>query len=918
MLSAGTGAIFTRDQLYDRLRALLPDEPRALNPFERDSLIHAAAAAAASAGPALPFRLRPGLLAEALKFYDQLRRQQQRVDRFEALIEQGVGGDAAAGDRGADRLRALTRWLALTFREYERRVAAAGVVDEHTLRDRLMVGPLASSPAHVIVTVADWVAEPDGLFVADFDLLARLPGLEHLDVVTTEALLRSGFHERLHQWLPEIDEVTAASLGSDAPANRPRLLAPAETGDTLWFTYRDREEELVAIARRIKAERRPAPGEAARLDRTAVVFKRPLPYLYVAPAALGAAGVPFQSPAALPLASEPVVSVVDLVLDAVESDFTRTALVALLRSPHLAVDVPGESVSAFNHALSDERYLGGVDRLAHLGERWRAAGTAASPAADRAVTWALDLAALRQPAPASQQVDRLTAFLDAHGRAIDDADSFAARERRARTAMMDALRQLARAHADHHDPVWAIDDLAPAVRRWIEQQTFGPDVAAPRGVHLIDDRTARYGDFDDLTIVGLIEQDWPEARGTNIFYPRSVLNALGWPSERDWRAAEDARLMDLVTSPSRVVSLSTFTLDDERLSVRSIQLDDMHRARLSTMVASGPDAARVSLDEALAVGEPTLEPLPERARAWAALRLSRPEPGDPVFHGAIGPQAARPWSVSALETYLACPFKFLAQYILRLEEEPEDEEVMDPRQQGQFMHAVFEAFFRAWQQGGGGGITAANLHRARALFGEVVERKLTDLPSAEAEVERTRLLGSPAAAGLAEAVLRMEAERGIDVVDRLLEYRLAGPFTLVTPDGPRAVELVGKADRIDLLADGTFRLIDYKLGWPPKGARALQLGVYAVCAEQRLDGHRGRRWTLGEAAYLAFKGPRRVVPLIASRADRDQVLADIQVRVAQTVDAIGRGECPPRPEDVFLCETCRFGSVCRKDYVGDV
>ena len=39
------------------------------------------------------------------------------------------------------------------------------------------------------------------------------------------------------------------------------------------------------------------------------------------------------------------------------------------------------------------------------------------------------------------------------------------------------------------------------------------------GVHLVDDQAARYGAFDDITIVGLVENDWPERPRRNIFYP---------------------------------------------------------------------------------------------------------------------------------------------------------------------------------------------------------------------------------------------------------------------------------------------------------------------------------------------------------------------------------------------------------------
>jgi len=112
---------------------------------------------------------------------------------------------------------------------------------------------------------------------------------------------------------------------------------------------------------------------------------------------------------------------------------------------------------------------------------------------------------------------------------------------------------------------------------------------------------------------------------------------------------------------------------------------------------------------------------------------------------------------------------------------------------------------------------------------------------------------------------------------------------MATSNGPRTVPLRGKADRVDLLEDGTFRLIDYKLGWPPNRARALQLPIYSICAEQQLASHRGRNWTLGEAAYLAFKGPRRVVPLFSSAADRNKVLAEAQQRLVDTLDHFGIG-----------------------------
>jgi RecB family exonuclease len=350
---------------------------------------------------------------------------------------------------------------------------------------------------------------------------------------------------------------------------------------------------------------------------------------------------------------------------------------------------------------------------------------------------------------------------------------------------------------------------------------------------------------------------------------------------------------------------------------RSSLLDEVARARLSTVAEDRDGGDLVFDDDALLTEPPELERLAEQPRQWAALRMSRPSADRPEFHGVAGPRPARVWSVSGIETYLECPFKFFARHVLALEEEPEDEEVMDPRRQGQFVHAVFEDFFRAWQESGRGAITPDNLDDARRMFETIVDRQLEEATFSEAEagLERTRLLGSPAASGLGEAVFRMEAERPVAVVERLLEYSVNGELTVSTSTGARTVSLRGKADRLDLLDDGTFRLIDYKLGWPPDRARALQLPLYALFAEQRLQNHRGRQYVLGEAAYLAFKGPKRVVPLFTSPAQRADVMSKAQERLSGALDAIGRGEFPPTPDDVYRCESCSFAAVCRKDYV---
>ena len=941
----GFPRFLTRDELYDELHARLGG-PRRLTAFEREAIAQSAAVRAANAGPELPFRVRPGLVAEMLKFYDQLRRQSQALARFGELIEQAIGTDASA-DRGAERMLQQTRFLAHAFAAYEESATASGKFDEHLLRARLIEQPLRPPPAHIVVTVADWIADPAGLFVADFDLLARMPDVETIDIITTEATLASGFHQRLHEWLPGLEE-TADGNASGQPAVRPVLSVPVGAPpEQPWFVRRDREEELIAIARKYGAVRGgpksphhdiaggpkgphdddAAEGQASlpfdreeEVAQVGVVYKRPLPYLYLAPATLGAAGVEYETADALPLAGEPTAAAVDLLLDAVETGFSRESLIAMLRSPHFTIIDPpatAAALAALDRSLSEKRYLGDPARLEQIADGWTDEATRNAVAG--AVLVAHRLLPLADPGPASALLQRLASLLAELWRPLEPADRFAIRDQRARAAVSEVIEALRAAHATYHDPKWTFADLAGAVRRSIEASTFAEPLSA-RGAEaslsLLDDQAARFGSFDDVFIVGLIENDWPEPGVRNIFYPPALLKALGWPSEQDRHAAAEARFIDLLGSAKHSTALSTFTLDDEAIVGRSALLDEAGRARLAT-VAQNVVPSQVFDADALLQVPAEFEHLAPEPRAWASLRFARPPADRPEFHGVSGPPKARAWSVSGIETYLDCPFKFFARYVLQLDEEPEDEEVLDPRRQGQFVHAVFEEFFRAWQEGRRGGITPENLDEARQVFEAVVDRQLerATFSEAEAGLERTRLLGSPAASGLGEAVFRMEAERPVPVIARLLEYSVNGELTVQTQGGTRNVALRGKADRLDLLDDGTFRLIDYKLGWPPDRSRALQLPLYALAAEQRLQNYRGRNYVLGEAAYLAFKGPRRVVPLFSTPVQRAEVMTKAQERLTAALDAIGRGEFPPTPDDVYRCESCSFAAVCRKDYV---
>jgi ATP-dependent helicase/nuclease subunit B len=794
-------------------------------------------------------------------------------------------------------------------------LASLGALDEHGWAARVAGGEVPSRHRQIVITVADQAADPSGLWPCDFDVLARLPGLDRIDVVVTEAVLGTGLHERLHERFPGIEECHAGGLDT----GRPVLVVPPREDERLYFVSRDREDEMAAAARRLVGTTRDPASAAASLpalDTLALVFQRPLPYLYVGRQLLEAEGVPCEAADELPLAAEPAAAALDVVLTFATSGYTRAAILALLRSPHLRIEVGGRAPSAFDVAQFDERaresgYIGGRDRLDHLAARLEAEGAthpraaAAARAARAAATAASALPPGETLDRASAWLDGLIAFLDAHERATPAAASWAERERRARWAIRDVLRGLRDACRRHGDRETTLVELSSEIRHWIETHTFAPRTG-DGGLQLVDELAARYGHFAHVHLLGLVEGEWPRASARNVFFPAVLLRDLGWPKDEDRQAAARAYFVDLLALASEDVSVSAFSLEDDALVRPSVLVEELEQAGLERRTwdpaSAGPrhgTATRANPD----------------ADQWRALRASRAGADGPEFHGQAGPTEVARHSVTGIETYLDCPFRYFARKVLRLEEERPDEAGLDPLRRGRFVHAAFERFFDEWTRDGHRAMTPELVPTARTRFAALVEEMLESLPPADRAVERVRLLGSPAVAGFGERAFRLEADRPTPVLARRMEVKFDDEYEFAAGDRSCRIRLRGVADRVDLLADGTLRIIDYKSGAAPSAKRAVQLPVYGVCAERAFAGELGRTWQVGEAAYLAFGDRRAYVPVIASAEDRAAAMDAAIGRLVDAVEAIGRGEFPPRPAEWSLCNSCAFAAICRKDYV---
>ncbi|MGQ0737053.1 MAG: PD-(D/E)XK nuclease family protein [Acidobacteriota bacterium] len=931
----------TRAAFYEELAIRLETPAALLSSIDREVRLSASAGAVMATGLTPPFELRPGLVPEIVGLYDEIRRLGRTIDDFARNVGDDLARDELT-DRGAAQLLRQTRFLTAVFQGYEASLGGR-VCDEHTLRDRLRRERPSRPLRHLLVTVADYVVDANGLWPADFDLMARLPDLEHVDIACTEAVLGAGLLERLHRLLPDLREhvpVTAASV-------RPCLVVPEREGGrgstpALIHEYRDREEELTALARRLKYEHQ--QGAASLLHRTAVVVQRPLPYLYLARAVFADAGIPFEARDTLPLAAEPYAAAVDVVLEAVASDFSRAALLALVRSPHFRIrapaaagDAPEErhpeglpegSIAACDAAMAESRYLGGLKRLAQLVEEWGRISEPSTrelrrrqqawPAAAGLIAAVRPLEGLAQSRRATDQVDALVTWLRRFDRPSADA-----RRARVRTAVLGALVALGDAYR-RYDPHWEGDItwLTATLRRLLGSRTFALETGTA-GLQVVDAQAARYGEFDDIQLVGLIDGEWPERARRNVLYPGALLASLApQPAAPEPSAAERDRVRgaraffkDLVCAARERVRLSAFLLEYDAVVEPSMLVEDVAGFGLSTEVKA-ERAVRVLRSEALALVPPRLEGVPSAVALWAAARATPDPRAASCFRGDAGPWRMHRVSVSRIERYLDCPFRFYASEVLRLEEEPEDEDTRTPLERGRFLHELWEQFFRAWQARGHGRIEPQRLADARRLFEQLCEEALARLPVTEAGIERDRLLGTALSPGIAHRVFAMEAQRTESIVERLLEFPLRGDFVLEAGDGTqRSVTLNAKVDRIDLLEGERLRVIDYKSKRTPDLKQALQLPLYSLLARNSLRDRDGQRWEIAEALYVSFEGARPVVPMYVRGRSTEDLIVAAQDRFLTALDDIAAGLFPPRPAKRSLCGPCPYRTVCRLDIV---
>ena len=300
-------------------------------------------------------------------------------------------------------------------------------------------------------------------------------------------------------------------------------------------------------------------------------------------------------------------------------------------------------------------------------------------------------------------------------------------------------------------------------------------------------------------------------------------------------------------------------------------------------------------------------------------------------------------SPTALENYIACPFKFLMRHVLSLEPLDEPSEEIESTARGLAFH---RALSRLHTQ-----LSAAGVHHPDgvpddallAQLDQAVEELATRASLAggvlwKLEGQRLKRFGRRYRAHW-HKFIEPWLERGVQPRPLFFEAAFGlPPEDGKTPHGPLVisvdgveVRISGRIDRVDVaeLPDDQglgFWVIDYKTGRSTSftGAdlvnfRRLQLTLYALATQEVLLRDQPARplglayWLVVESgAKMALPGhPRKAVAWFDEINAWPKVRDVLRQWVVRLVTGIRQGEFPLRPREDDCTGTCDYSQVCR-------
>lgn len=312
--------------------------------------------------------------------------------------------------------------------------------------------------------------------------------------------------------------------------------------------------------------------------------------------------------------------------------------------------------------------------------------------------------------------------------------------------------------------------------------------------------------------------------------------------------------------------------------------------------------------------------------------------------------ALNPISISHLELYAKCPYKYYLTRILRLDEPSVLEPGMTPLEMGNLLHKILFEFYSAMvtelkQSENDNGlppiipVTLENdrkkeyLETLKAIAVKYIDEIKYDHP--QFKIDEETVLGMNNRKGLLEYWLDAELERiksGWETKPVLFEFAFgmkslsSYSIPFVDLDG---LKLKGKVDRIEINQEKkNFLVADYKLTAKSsfsvnqiKNGHVFQLPLYSLAVEKILKENYQLDYTASSGVHYYFKSKyidknqieTHKLYLLSKKDDANEIfnlLTDNLIAAKKIVEKIGNGEFNIEPLS-NTCTYCSFSSICR-------
>ena len=284
------------------------------------------------------------------------------------------------------------------------------------------------------------------------------------------------------------------------------------------------------------------------------------------------------------------------------------------------------------------------------------------------------------------------------------------------------------------------------------------------------------------------------------------------------------------------------------------------------------------------------------------------------------------FSITELQTYLQCPYKYYASYHLHLGEKEKEDLELKPNQRGNFVHHFLQSFFE----------------KHKALYEDFLKTRVSQEPLFK-ELEKFlseqaknfkpfeilsekivtnflyRLQKTLEDLFLKEKILFQEEKK--TTLPSHFEWKIQN-FYLPTKFGP--IQITGRIDRIDR-DKKQITIIDYKTGNAENFSQiqkieALQLPLYAMAIEH----HFSPKENISGALYYELKTNHFTGFTLTNSADQNilkkthqisketwqELTENVTKKVEEIVENITKGKFDPLPQDLRKCSFCDYRRIC--------